>query len=80
MSLLGVGLSYGVMHLILGYTNNPFEVDARAKASEVRAQMDKQEATHADAGNNINRAALRTFRMYFCRSRERRFCKAQGAR
>nr|WP_275672558.1 RHS repeat-associated core domain-containing protein [Thermomonas flagellata] len=41
MSLLGMGLSYGVMHMIFGYTNNPFEVDARAKASEVRAQMDK---------------------------------------
>ncbi|QIL19642.1 RHS repeat-associated core domain-containing protein [Thermomonas sp. HDW16] len=41
MSLLGMGLSYGAMHLIFGYTNNPFEVDARAKASEVRAQMDK---------------------------------------
>ncbi|WP_165967458.1 eCIS core domain-containing protein [Luteimonas aestuarii] len=41
MSLLGMGLSYGAMHLIFGYTNNPFEVDARAKASAVRAQMDK---------------------------------------
>jgi len=39
MSLLGMGLSYGAMHVIFGYRDNPYEVDARRMAESIRQEL-----------------------------------------
>lgn len=39
MSLLGMGLSYGAMHAVFGYTNNPYEVDARRMERAINKKM-----------------------------------------